>query len=131
MYKTAECGEFRVLDVGKKVTAAGWVHRRRDHGSLIFIDIRDRSGLLQTVFNPAAASDAHGLAETFRSEWVVQLTGTIAKRRPGAENPNMPTGDVELAVESATVLNSSKTPPFEVGDETPADENVRLRYRFI
>ncbi|MBI2965644.1 MAG: aspartate--tRNA ligase, partial [Chloroflexi bacterium] len=96
-----------------------------------FIDLRDRSGVLQTVFNPATAADAHNLAETLRSEWVVQATGTIARRKPGAENPNMPTGDVELVVESATVLNSSKTPPFEVADEPPADENVRLRYRFI
>jgi len=131
MYKTVDCGQPRLSNAGERVTAAGWVHRRRDHGSLIFIDLRDRSGMLQSVFNPSTAPDAHRLAESFRSEWVVQLTGTVKKRRDGAENPEMPTGDVELAVESAVVLNSSKTPPFEVADEPPGDENVRLRYRFI
>ncbi|MBM3959257.1 MAG: aspartate--tRNA ligase [SAR202 cluster bacterium] len=131
MYKTTGCGDPRKSDVGKRITAAGWVHRRRDHGSLIFIDLRDRSGLLQVVFNPALAAEAHRTAESLRSEWVIQVGGTVVERKPGAENPKMPTGDVELTADSLVVLNASKTPPFEVDDESPADENLRLRYRFI
>lgn len=131
MYKTTGCGDPRKSDAGKRITSAGWVHRRRDHGSLIFIDLRDRSGLLQVVFNPALAAEAHRISESLRSEWVIQVSGTIVDRKPGAENPKMPTGDVELTADSLTVLNASKTPPFEVDDESPADENLRLRYRFL
>jgi len=131
MFKDTNCGEPRLSLEGKRITVAGWVHRRRDHGSLIFIDLRDRSGLLQIVFNPQSASDAHRVAGSLRSEWVVQVSGTVVKRKPGAENPDLPTGDVELSAESLTVLNQSKTPPFEVSGDTPPDEDVRLRHRFI
>ncbi len=130
MYKDTDCGEPRLSHAGKRVTVAGWAHRRRDHGSLIFIDLRDRSGLLQVVFNPQVSAPSHETAFTVRSEWVVQVSGTIVRRRAGAENPELPTGDVELAADSIKVLNQSKTPPFEVGD-APPDEDVRLRYRFV
>ncbi|MSQ09099.1 MAG: aspartate--tRNA ligase [Dehalococcoidia bacterium] len=131
MYKDTNCGDPRLEHVGRRVTVAGWVHRRRDHGSLTFIDLRDRSGLLQTVFNPQVSPDAHETASTLRSEWVAQVSGTLVKRREGADNPDLATGGVELAADSITVLNPSKTPPFEVGGDIPIDEELRLRYRFL
>ncbi len=131
MYKDIDCSAPRRSDAGREVTVAGWVHRRRDHGKLIFIDLRDRSGLLQVVFNPEVSPEAHGLAEHMRSEWVVQVRGNITARLPGAENPTLETGDVELAAMSATVLNRAVTPPFEIEDDTQAEENTRLRYRYI
>ena len=113
------------------MTVAGWVHRRRDHGNLVFIDLRDRTGILQVVFNPEVSPDSHMLAERMRSEWVVQIKGKISKRIAGAENPALATGDVELIATTATVLNSALTPPFEVDDETQADELTRMTHRFI
>jgi aspartyl-tRNA synthetase len=117
--------------VGSEITVAGWVHRRRDHGNLIFIDLRDRSGLVQVVFNPEVADKAHDLAGSLRSEWVVQITGKIVARLPGADNPDLPTGMVELAATDLEVLNQSITPPFEVSDEVEVDANTRLKYRFM
>jgi len=131
VYKDTGCGEPRKEDTGRIVTVAGWVNRWRDHGSLVFIDLRDRSGILQVVFNPKVSEEAHSLADTLRSEWVVQITGTVSARVPGAENPDLPTGDVELVASDLTVLNSARTPPFEVSEGPPADEHVRLQHRFI
>lgn len=131
MYKDLECGTPRATDAGRQLTVAGWVDTRRDHGSLIFIDLRDRSGILQVVFNPDVSPDAHRLAEQMRSEWVVQVTGTISKRLEGAENEALDTGQVELVAKEATVLNRSLTPPFEVKDESRADELTRMSHRFI
>ena len=131
MYKNKDCGAPRGHDEGGEIQVAGWVHRRRDHGSLIFIDLRDRSGVLQVVFNPEVSSDAHALAGELRSEWVVQATGIIRRRLPGAENPNIPTGDVELAASELRVLGPAKTPPFEVDDDADVDELLRLTYRYI
>lgn len=131
MYKDTDCGLPRASDIGKEVVAAGWVHRRRDHGNLIFIDLRDRSGLLQVVFNPDVSADAHCLAEQMRSEWVVQVRGQISARLPGAENPALATGDVELVATESVVLNRSLTPPFEIDDDADVDESTRLKYRFV
>lgn len=131
MYKDTNCGEPRESTVGSLITVAGWVHRRRDHGNLIFIDLRDRSGLLQVVFNPEYSKAAHELAGSLRSEWVVQITGKIVRRLPGAENPELPTGTVELSATKIVVLNKSLTPPFEVSDDIDVDDNTRLKYRFI
>ena len=131
MYKDTNCGEPRESTVGSLITVAGWVHRRRDHGNLIFIDLRDRSGLLQVVFNPEYSAAAHELAGSLRSEWVVQITGKIVRRLPGAENPELPTGTVELSATKIVVLNKSLTPPFEVSDDIDVDDNTRLKYRFI
>ena len=131
MYKDTNCGDPRESIAGSKITVAGWVHRRRDHGSLIFIDLRDRSGLLQVVFNPEHSKSAHELAGSLRSEWVVQITGKIVKRLPGAENPELPTGTVELSATDLVVLNRSLTPPFEISDDIDVDDNTRLKYRFI
>lgn len=131
MYKDTNCGEPRESTVGSLITVAGWVHRRRDHGNLIFIDLRDRSGLLQVVFNPEYSEAAHELAGSLRSEWVVQITGKIVRRLPGAENPELPTGTIELSATKIVVLNKSLTPPFEVSDDIDVDDNTRLKYRFI
>ncbi|MBU97217.1 MAG: aspartate--tRNA ligase [Dehalococcoidia bacterium] len=131
MYKDTNCGEPRESTAGSLITVAGWVHRRRDHGNLIFIDLRDRSGLLQVVFNPEYSEAAHELAGSLRSEWVVQITGKIVRRLPGAENPELPTGTVELSATKIVVLNKSLTPPFEVSDDIDVDDNTRLKYRFI
>ena len=131
MYKDTDCGAPRASDIGKEISVAGWVHRRRDHGNLIFVDLRDRTGLLQVVFNPEVAPEAHSLAEGMRSEWVIQATGKIRARLPGAANPNLDTGEVELIVSDSQVLNRSLTPPFEVEDDTDADESTRMANRFI
>ena len=131
MYKNRDCGAPRSHDEGDEIQVAGWVHRRRDHGSLIFIDLRDRSGVLQVVFNPEVSPDAHALAGELRSEWVVQATGIVRRRLPGAENRNIPTGEVELAASELRVLGPAKTPPFEVDDNADVDELLRLTYRYI
>lgn len=131
MHKDTDCGEPRKSDSGKEITVAGWVNRRRDHGNLIFIDLRDRTGLLQVVFNPEVSSDAHRLAESLRSEWVVKVRGKVSDRLQGAENPNLATGEVELIAEELTVLNSALTPPFEVDDDLNVSEDLRLQYRYI
>ena len=131
MYKDTDCGAPRTSHIGSEVNVAGWVHRRRDHGNLIFVDLRDRTGLLQVVFNPEIAPDAHRLAEGMRSEWVIQVRGTVRARLPGAANPNLATGEIELIVSDSTVLNQSLTPPFEVENDTDADESTRLAFRYI
>jgi aspartyl-tRNA synthetase len=125
------CGEPRQADSGKIITLSGWVHRRRDHGGLTFIDLRDYSGLMQVVFNEDSAPDAHTLAGDLRSEWVVQIKGTVQERRAGAENPDLPTGSVELIASELTVLNRSETPPFEIEDDLNVADETRLRYRFV
>ncbi len=131
MHKDTDCGSPRKSDVGTEIIVAGWVNRRRDHGNLIFIDLRDRSGLLQVVFNPEVSADAHRLAESLRSEWVVQVRGKVNSRLEGAENPNLDTGQVELVAEELNVLNSALTPPFEVDDDINVSEDLRLQYRYI
>ena len=131
MYKDTDCGAPRASHIGREINVAGWVHRRRDHGNLIFVDLRDRTGLLQVVFNPEIAPDAHRLAEGMRSEWVIQVRGTVRARLPGAANPNLATGEIELIVSDSTVLNRSLTPPFEVENDTDADESTRLAFRYI
>jgi len=131
MYRDMTCGEPRQTDSGKIITLSGWVHRRRDHGGLTFIDLRDYSGLMQVVFNEDTAPDAHTLAGDLRSEWVVQIKGTVQERRAGAENPDLPTGSVELIASELTVLNRSETPPFEIEDDLNVADETRLRYRFV
>ena len=131
MYKDKNCGEVDESAIGSTITVAGWVHRRRDHGNLIFIDLRDRSGVLQVVFNPENSEIAHEIAGTLRSEWVVQIQGQVISRLPGAENPELFTGMLELSASDLVVLNPSLTPPFEVSENTDVDDNTRLKYRFI
>ncbi len=131
MYKDKDCSTLRRTHAGERITLAGWVHRRRDHGGLIFIDIRDMSGLLQIVFNPDVSAEAHRLAETLRTEWVIQVKGRVCMRKPDAINPSLETGEVELSVEEITVLSKAKTPPFEVEDNAKVSEETRLKYRFL
>ncbi|MCL0030745.1 aspartate--tRNA ligase [Dehalococcoidia bacterium] len=131
MYKDVNNGELRKGDVGISITVAGWVSRRRDHGNLIFIDLRDRSGLLQVVFNPKISSSAHKNAQMLRGEWVIQVSGDVVQRIKGSENPDLPTGDIELSADKLVVISRSKTPPFEVDDDLNIDDLTRLKYRFI
>jgi aspartyl-tRNA synthetase len=131
MLKDRSCGELRASDEGSVVTLAGWVNRRRDHGGLIFIDLRDHDGLVQVVFNPQEAADAHAVAEEFRGEYVVQVTGKVTRRRVGTENPELPTGEIELHATEAKVLNSANTPPFYVTEDTDVEELLRLKYRYL
>jgi len=124
-------GALRAADAGAKVRLAGWVHRRRDHGGLIFIDLRDREGLVQCVFDPDVSGAAFALAERARPEWVVELSGTVRMRPEGAENPNVASGQVEVVVAEARVLNTAETPPFELDSAMDTDETLRLKYRYI
>lgn len=129
MYKTHPCGDLRSTHIGQTVTLAGWVHRQRDHGGVTFIDLRDRSGLVQIVANPA--NPAAKVIQDARSEWVLQVTGEVRKRPDGAENPNLPTGEIEVDVAACVVLNPSKPLPFMISKDEDTDENVRLKYRYI
>ncbi len=131
LYRDAWAGELRSGDVDSTVRVAGWVHRRRDHGGLIFIDLRDRTGIVQLVFHPETAPDAHALAERLRPEHVVTAAGTIVRREEGNVNPKLETGEIELAVAEAETLAESETPPFPVDEESPVDELLRLRHRVI
>jgi aspartyl-tRNA synthetase len=136
LYRTAWAGDMRAEHVGDELRVAGWVHRRRDHGGLIFIDLRDRSGLLQLVFHPEDAAEAFGAAERLRSEHVISAAGELVNREEGTINESLPTGEVELAVTELEILAESDTPPFEVAEtekrkKEPPDESIRLRYRYI
>ena len=130
-YRTRWAGQLRAGDVGEELRVAGWVHRRRDHGGLIFIDVRDRTGLLQLVFRPEEAPEAHSAAGRLRAEDVISAAGALVRREEGAVNPSLPTGEVELAVSEIDRLASSETPPFQVDEEEPVGEELRLRYRYL
>ena len=131
MLKTHTCGELDTEQIGQTVTLAGWVNRRRDHGGLIFIDLRDRFGLIQIVFDPETSAEAYDVAQASRPEYVIQITGQVRRRPEGMENPELSTGEVEVAVESAQVLNEAKTPPFYINQEPDVEESLRLTYRYL
>ena len=132
MYKTHTCGELRTSHIGQVVTLAGWVHRRRDHGGVIFFDLRDRYGLVQITMNPNLSRETLDVIAEVRFEWVLQITGKVTKRPSGMENPKMETGEVEVVATEVKVLNPAKTLPFMVsGEEQEADENTRLKYRYL
>jgi aspartyl-tRNA synthetase len=130
MLKTTNCGELRSADAGKTVRIAGWVHRRRDHGGLIFIDLRDSSGIVQLVLNPENAG-AHAAAHRSRIEWVLQVEGVVSPRDAATVNPNMATGEIEVIPSSVTVLNEALTPPFYINEPADVDESLRLKYRYL
>lgn len=125
------CGTLRLANTGEVVTLRGWVNRRRDLGGLIFIDLRDRYGMTQVVFNPEITPAAHEEASGVRSEFVLEISGVVRERPEGTRNPNLATGDIEIEAQSLTILNSAKTPPFEVSQTTDVDETVRLRHRYV
>jgi aspartyl-tRNA synthetase len=129
--KTHTCGQLRSKDADQSVTLAGWVHRRRDHGGLVFIDLRDRWGITQVVFNPDTSPEAHAAARDLRAEYVVKVTGVVRCRPPGLENPDLATGEIEVVAKDADILNSAKTPPFYINEDVPVEESLRLRYRYL
>ncbi|PLS01264.1 aspartate--tRNA ligase [Neobacillus cucumis] len=125
------CGEVPESAVGEKVTLKGWVQKRRDLGGLIFIDLRDRSGIVQVVFNPDTSKEALETAETIRNEYVLNVVGTVVSREQGTINENISTGTIEVQAEEVTIINEAKTPPFQISDRTDASEDVRLKYRYL
>ena len=131
MLKSHNCGQLREANVGEEVTLAGWVHRRRDLGGLIFIDLRDREGITQVVFNPELAPDIHATANGLRIEYVVQVVGKVTRRPQGTENPKLSTGEIEVPARSLKVFNASKTPPFYINEEVDVDESLLLKYRYL
>ena len=128
-YRDAWCGELTAELAGTTARVAGWVHRRRDHGGLIFIDLRDRSGIVQLVFHPETASDAHEQAHRLRSEDVLTATGSVVRREPENVNPNLATGEIELTVTELEILADAETPPFPLDEDTAVDETLRLKHR--
>ncbi len=129
--RSCYCGEARPASVDQQLTLVGWVHSRRDHGGVIFVDLRDRSGICQIVFNPEGDAAAHEKAKQLRSEDVIAVRGILAKRAPESINPELPTGEVELKSRDLRLLNASAVPPFIIDDETDANENTRLKYRYL
>jgi len=131
LLKTHNCGELRSSHSGQSVTLAGWVHRRRDLGGLIFIDLRDREGITQVVFNPEISANTHLIATDLRNEFVIQIVGKVEKRPSGTENSKLPTGEIEIIVDKIVIYNASKTPPFYINEEVDVDESLLLRYRYL
>jgi aspartyl-tRNA synthetase len=129
--RSSYCGEPRANAVGKELTLFGWVRTRRDHGGVIFVDLRDRSGICQIVFNPEVDATAHEKAKQLRSEDVIAVRGTLSRRSPETINPDLATGEVELMGKELRLLNASQVPPFVIEDETEANENTRLKYRYL
>lgn len=132
MLRTHHCNQLRIKNENEKVELCGWVFHRRDHGGVIFVDLRDHYGITQVVFDPEIAKEAHKIAENVRSEWVLKVTGTVRKRGKGLTNPNLDTGKLEIVAEKLEILNKSKTPPFEIDEHTQKiREDLRLEYRFL
>jgi len=129
-YRTHSAGELRKSNVGERVRLAGWVHRRRDHGGLIFIDLRDRWGITQITFHPER-EEVFSRAEQLRPEWSISVEGEVVRRPEGNENPDLPTGAIEVQATGLTILNTSETPPFEIERDRPVDETLRLKYRYL
>jgi len=131
MYREDSCGDLRAGDAGRRVVLAGWLHRRRDHGGVTFIDLRDRTGLVQVVANPESAPEAHRALAEARPEWVLQVFGEVRRRPAGMENAALPTGDIEVSATQVEVLNAARTPPFPINEETEVEEGLRLKYRYL
>ena len=129
--RTHRCGDLRLDHAGEEATLCGWVHSRRDHGGVTFIDLRDTSGVTQVVFNPATSQEAHDVAQELRGEFCIRVAGEVRTRKEGTLNPNLPTGEVELAAQTVEILSRSETPPFQVDEHRSVDETLRLQYRYI
>ncbi|MDF2934841.1 MAG: aspS [Paenibacillaceae bacterium] len=131
MLRTHQCGLLAKADVGTKVTLNGWVQRRRDLGGVLFIDLRDRSGIIQVVFNPDFSGEALAIADRARNEYVLAVSGTVVERSEDTKNPNLGTGEIEVRVTEIEIMNAAKTPPFFIEDGVEVDEQVRLKYRYL
>jgi aspartyl-tRNA synthetase len=131
LFKNHSCGELRKEHTGQKVTLAGWVHRRRDHGGMVFIDLRDREGIVQVVFNPQMAKEAYQIANLLRDEYVVQVIGEVVSRPQGTQNPKLATGEIEVIAKEANILNPAKTPPFYINEDVEIDESLCLKNRYL
>jgi aspartyl-tRNA synthetase len=131
LLKSHNCGELRKNHAGQKVTLAGWVHRRRDHGGKVFIDLRDREGIVQVVFNPQLSQEAYDVAGSLRSEYVIQIAGEVSPRPEGTENRKLATGDIEVIAREAVILNPSKTPPFYISEDEDVEESLCLKNRYL
>lgn len=131
MLRTHTCGELKDSDIGKTVSLCGWVGSRRDHGNLIFIDLRDGYGITQVVFNPSHDKEVHGIAEELRPEYVVRVEGKVEPRPEGTQNPKIPTGKIEVAAKTVELFNKANTPPFEITDDAVVTEESRLKYRYL
>ena len=131
-YRTHTAGQLRASDAGTQARLAGWVHRRRDHGQLIFLDVRDRYGITQVVIDQTESPEAHAVASRVRIEFVVSVSGEVTPRLPGTENPRMPTGEIELRATEVDIMSEAKTPPFYINEpDKPVDESLRLKYRYL
>ena len=130
-YRTHTCGELNINTVGQQVKLAGWVNRRRDHGGLVFLDIRDRYGITQVICDPERSAEAHRIASELRSEYVVQVTGTVVPRLAGTENPHLSTGAIEVVADHIVILNPARATPFPISDTIEVDESLRLKYRYL
>ena len=131
LQRTHMCGELRLSADGEQVVVMGWVNRRRDHGNLIFLDLRDRAGIVQIVLDKELCPEAHAKAEAVRPEYVVAVQGKVRRRDAASINPNMPTGEIEIDVDELRILNDAKTPPFSPAEEAIGNEELRLKYRYI
>ena len=131
MQRTHYCGELTEQEIGETVTLKGWVQRRRDLGGLIFVDVRDRTGIVQTVFNPDISQEALEIAEKIRNEYVVEINGKVIEREEQTKNPKLKTGAIEIQVAYVEIINEAKTPPFMIEDETDVGEEITLKYRYL
>jgi len=129
--RTHRCGDLRSPDVGTEVLLCGWVHTRRDHGGVTFIDLRDTSGLVQIVFNPATSAEAHAAGQELRNEFCIRVSGEVRARKEGTLNPKLATGDIEIAATSLEIFSRSETPPFQIDQQHEADEMLRMKFRFL
>ncbi|MFQ5532545.1 MAG: OB-fold nucleic acid binding domain-containing protein, partial [Candidatus Methylomirabilales bacterium] len=131
MKRSCYCGEVTAEKLGETITLMGWVHRRRDHGGLIFVDLRDREGIVQVLFGPEHGREAYETARKIRSEYVIAVTGQVRRRPQGTENLELKTGEVEVPVSDAVILNEARTPVFPLDEERPISEELRLAYRYL
>ncbi|HAO22080.1 MAG TPA: aspartate--tRNA ligase, partial [Desulfobacteraceae bacterium] len=131
MRRTHHCNALSAGDIGKEVILMGWIQRRRDHGGVIFVDLRDREGITQVVFNPVYNATVHEKAHDIRSEYVIGVRGKVEKRPDGMSNPNLNTGEIEVLVTELKILNTAVTPPFQIEDDVEVTENLRLKYRHL
>src|SRR5689334_1375502 len=129
--RTHSCGALRASDEGQSVVLMGWVHRRRDHGGVIFVDLRDREGITQVVFHEDVGPDVHERAEEVRPEYVIAVEGKVAPRGAAAVNPNLATGEIEIVASKIWILNESRTPPFPMEEQVDVAEDARLKYRYV